>query len=801
VAKFFSAAMSDETETVHIGDCSKGKRDDAGALDDTTKVRSIGSFAVRCHWPLIQDLQNEASGLSSMIDIAASSKKLSLIQDLQDEASGIRSKSDIAASSQKLAPKAKSSSSKGSTGSRRAVQQLKGGNVVATYPSMRAGSEETGINRKMMGCCCNGKRDEAGGFQWKYVSEDAACVTKKLPPKVTVAQNLREKVKSRRLRDSGVGLSSKIATAANNKKLAPQAKRSSGRKAVHKLKGGDVVATFPSISAGSRETGIDIYFIGYCCNGKRDEAGGFQWKFVSEDAASGMNKLPSKVTAAQDLHEKAGGPKPVPVDAASSKKLASRSKKSSPSVDEYEVPVIENFTVFYTEITEEGPLGVKIAHIKPSRELRKALQASKVTSFVTGCIVENVKPDSLCAKAGIRYADCLLLVEDSSTRNGKPRLRSEFPIIRDLGRQGDRPITFCVIRDHGADFTDEDEESEEHPWFIAKPQLKRAPPPNESTKKMPFCAICTSRAKKHRVHHAWCPEHPEFKGSHAEKVLERILGGTDLGCNRCMNEYLYGRIALDKKHTKLCEKNQERLLKAANEVSSSDDIESSVNRPSPGEPSRAEDENKKKRSSEIFGEQNNKSSKRRLQSHPEGPQTHRADDNESSVARARLQTVTNGSFSKRVPCKTPLRPVQEEDTTTIVCLQAKDVVESQNSIARPRGCDWDPKRDMREKNDIEHAASLNDDSVSSKSAASDHREGNDSDSEIRGEDGAIRGVGSSVLIRGHQSPGVCNPEGIAHVEKAYKNGDDDQVYNVKYCDDDHVAEGVLDSYVQQAFNC
>ena len=39
------------------------------------------------------------------------------------------------------------------------------------YFSVREASRATGISRKRITTCCNGKREEAGGFRWEYLTE------------------------------------------------------------------------------------------------------------------------------------------------------------------------------------------------------------------------------------------------------------------------------------------------------------------------------------------------------------------------------------------------------------------------------------------------------------------------------------------------------------------------------------------------------------------------------------------------------------------------------------------------------
>ena len=52
------------------------------------------------------------------------------------------------------------------------VQQLKDGQVLATYPSIKEAERITGINNSNIVRVCQGKRKTAGGYQWRYKQED-----------------------------------------------------------------------------------------------------------------------------------------------------------------------------------------------------------------------------------------------------------------------------------------------------------------------------------------------------------------------------------------------------------------------------------------------------------------------------------------------------------------------------------------------------------------------------------------------------------------------------------------------------
>lgn len=52
------------------------------------------------------------------------------------------------------------------------VQQLKDGQVLATYPSIKEAERITGIYNSNIVKVCQGKRKTAGGYQWRYKQED-----------------------------------------------------------------------------------------------------------------------------------------------------------------------------------------------------------------------------------------------------------------------------------------------------------------------------------------------------------------------------------------------------------------------------------------------------------------------------------------------------------------------------------------------------------------------------------------------------------------------------------------------------
>ena len=43
---------------------------------------------------------------------------------------------------------------------------------------MTEASNETGISRDSIGCCCNGKSKTAGGYIWKFYNTDSELLEK-----------------------------------------------------------------------------------------------------------------------------------------------------------------------------------------------------------------------------------------------------------------------------------------------------------------------------------------------------------------------------------------------------------------------------------------------------------------------------------------------------------------------------------------------------------------------------------------------------------------------------------------------
>ena len=50
----------------------------------------------------------------------------------------------------------------------KAIQQIKDGKVIAEFYGICEAARVVGVNRANIVCCCQGKRKNAGGFNWRY---------------------------------------------------------------------------------------------------------------------------------------------------------------------------------------------------------------------------------------------------------------------------------------------------------------------------------------------------------------------------------------------------------------------------------------------------------------------------------------------------------------------------------------------------------------------------------------------------------------------------------------------------------
>lgn len=109
------------------------------------------------------------------------------------------------------------------------------GNFIKKYSSITEAGQELNISKGSICNCCQGKRKQANGFQWRYENS-------KLPIK-----NIEKEIK---------------------------------KKAVIQLTlTEEYINEFSSVAEASKQTGTSKSCISACCNGQRKTSNGFKWKF------------------------------------------------------------------------------------------------------------------------------------------------------------------------------------------------------------------------------------------------------------------------------------------------------------------------------------------------------------------------------------------------------------------------------------------------------------------------------------------------------------------------------------------
>ena len=110
------------------------------------------------------------------------------------------------------------------------------GELIKTYDSAAEAARVTGLNSNNIRNACKGNINSSGGFLWAYPGEEAVY-----------KQSFRKEV------------------------------------AQYSLEG-KLIATYKSGAEAHRKTGIGGSQISQCCNGKRNHAGGYIWRFYNPDS-------------------------------------------------------------------------------------------------------------------------------------------------------------------------------------------------------------------------------------------------------------------------------------------------------------------------------------------------------------------------------------------------------------------------------------------------------------------------------------------------------------------------------------
>lgn len=188
------------------------------------------------------------------------------------------------------------------------------GDFIQQYNSASQASIKNDINLGNIINCCNGKRNHAGYFQWKWKDDTEKEIT---PIEVTLIEDevLQYSLEGQFIKQYNCAAQvcqlfkfskSALSNACNGKiknlngfqwkykhskkeisKLQKYKKIDKPTKASH---GGinqfdkelNFIAYYPTALQAKRQTGINNANIGLCCLGKRKTAGGFIWKFADQ---------------------------------------------------------------------------------------------------------------------------------------------------------------------------------------------------------------------------------------------------------------------------------------------------------------------------------------------------------------------------------------------------------------------------------------------------------------------------------------------------------------------------------------
>lgn len=188
------------------------------------------------------------------------------------------------------------------------------GQFIEQYPSANQAGIENNINGRNITSCCNGQRNQAGYFQWKWKDSEKEIQPIKgilIDDKVLQYSLNGEFIKQynsvKQVCQVFKFSKSALSNACNGKiktLLGFQWKYKNSNKEITKIQqfkkqdkpiktshGGinqfdknlNFIAYYPTALQAKRQTGVNNANIGLCCQGKRKTAGGFIWKFADQN--------------------------------------------------------------------------------------------------------------------------------------------------------------------------------------------------------------------------------------------------------------------------------------------------------------------------------------------------------------------------------------------------------------------------------------------------------------------------------------------------------------------------------------
>lgn len=185
--------------------------------------------------------------------------------------------------------------------SKRICQYNTNGDFIKTWGSIILAGTELGIDPSHIAKCCKNKCCTAGGFVWQY--EGDTFYLKEDPHLVPVYQFDRNGVfikkwdsiimasKTLNINASAIGncCNGRLKTAggfiwSKNDCCVPVFNSRPNVKAVVQCSLDDIVITiWPTMSTASKELGINLGLIGRCCKGYVKTAGGFKWRYATNE--------------------------------------------------------------------------------------------------------------------------------------------------------------------------------------------------------------------------------------------------------------------------------------------------------------------------------------------------------------------------------------------------------------------------------------------------------------------------------------------------------------------------------------
>ena len=161
------------------------------------------------------------------------------------------------------------------------VIQILDGKEVCIYDSMSAASRISKVGIGQIWAVCNGKRNKAGGFNWKYCFE-TECFSKPEMSKSEVTYDISDIDPNWKAVELMLGEVDSV-EADHTLRGTPMKKTTTRMiKPVLQMLRNGTTRFFPSIMAASKQLGITHSSISGACAGKRKSAGGHKWKYAPE---------------------------------------------------------------------------------------------------------------------------------------------------------------------------------------------------------------------------------------------------------------------------------------------------------------------------------------------------------------------------------------------------------------------------------------------------------------------------------------------------------------------------------------